>query len=321
MDIADRRQPQDGRYTVDHAGRSVDARVSAVPTIRGEKVVVRLLDHTSRVRTLEQLGMPPRYLRAFQRVVRAPHGFVIICGPTGSGKTTTLYGAMAERNIDCENLCSVEDPVEIRMPGIAQVQVNARAGVTFASAVRAFLRQDPDVIMVGEMRDEETAGVAATASLSGQLVLASLHANDAPKTVDRLLELGVSRRTVAAGLTAVVSQRLVRRLCVECRAPYEAGDALAQEFRLQKGALVHRASGCRACQGSGYRGRSAIFEYLFVDDAMRGLIAEGGSSVELCDTARTRGYEPMIADGLRLALLGQTSLEELRRVLFLETAA
>jgi type II secretory ATPase GspE/PulE/Tfp pilus assembly ATPase PilB-like protein len=321
MDIADRRQPQDGRYAIEHAGRSVDARVSSVPTIRGEKIVVRLLDRHSRVMTLEQLGMPERFLRSFQRIVRAPHGFVVVCGPTGSGKTTTLYAALAERDVDCENLCSVEDPVEVRMPGVAQVQINPRAGVTFSSALRAFLRQDPDVIMVGEMRDDETAGVAATASLSGQLVLASLHANDAPKTIDRLIELGVARHTIAAGLTAVVSQRLVRRLCMQCRKPYEAAEAIAREFALQKGALVYRASGCAACRGTGYRGRSALFEYLFIDDTMRAMIADGASSVELRDAAKKRGYEPMFADGLRLALLGQTSLEELRRVLFLEMAA
>jgi len=321
MDIADRRQPQDGRYAIEHAGRSLDARVSSMPTIRGEKLVVRLLDNHSRVPSFEQLGMHERHLGTFRRAVRAPHGFVVVCGPTGSGKTTTLYAAMNERSVDSENLCSVEDPVEVRMPGIAQVQVNARAGVTFASAVRAFLRQDPNVIMVGEMRDEETAGVAATASLSGQLVLTTVHANDAPKTVDRLVELGVARHTIAAGLTAVVSQRLVRRLCKTCRKPYEIDGGFAQEFGMQNGAIVYAPSGCVSCKGSGYMGRTAIFEYLFIDDALRSLIAAGASSVELHEKARKAGYEPMLADGLRLALLGQTSLEELRRVLSLEVAA
>jgi len=318
MDIADRRQPQDGRYAIDRRGNTVDARVSSMPTILGEKLVVRLLDHQARVPGLEHLGMPERYLQHFRRIVRAPHGFVVVCGPTGSGKTTTLYAAMAERNVDSQNLCSVEDPVEIRIPGIAQVQINPRAGVTFASALRAFLRQDPNVIMVGEMRDEETAAVAASAALSGQLVVTTLHANDAPKTIDRLVELGVSRHTIAAGLTVVLAQRLVRKLCLECRTPFEVTGSLAREFTLREGLVAHRPAGCSHCQGSGYNGRTAIFECLFIDDAVRALVATGASSVEISDMARERGYAPMIGDGLRRALLGDTSLDELRRVLLVE---
>lgn len=306
MDIADRRQPQDGRYAIECNGRCVDARVSSVPTIHGEKLVVRLLDHQARIPTLESLGMPDDVMRRFRRVVQAPHGFVVACGPTGSGKTTTLYAAMAERNVDSQNLCSVEDPVEVRIPGISQIQVNVRAGVTFASALRAFLRQDPNVIMVGEMRDEETAAVAASASLSGQLVLTTLHTNDAPRAIERLLELGVSRHTIAAGLSAIVAQRLVRRLCETCRVPVEGG---------------YGANGCIACGGSGYSGRVAVFECIFVDDAMRRLIADGASSVALADAARERGYEPMIVHGMRRIARGETTFEELRRVLVVDDAA
>jgi type IV pilus assembly protein PilB len=321
MDIADRRQPQDGRYSIEAGRKSIDARVSSVPTILGEKLVLRLLDHQARVPTLDHVGMPQEYRERFCRLIQAPHGFIVVCGPTGSGKTTTLYAAMAQRNVDSQNLCSVEDPVEVRIPGIAQVQVNPRAGVTFASALRAFLRQDPNVIMVGEMRDQETASVAASASLSGQLVLTTLHSNDAPKSIDRLIELGVSRHTIAAGLSALVAQRLVRRLCAHCRFLQPVDDFVAAEFCLPDGTPVYTAGGCTRCSGTGYVGRAALFECVFIDDMMRGLIANGGSSVALAVMARERGYRPMLAHGIRLALAGETSFEELRRVLAVEEAS
>jgi type IV pilus assembly protein PilB len=305
MDIADRRQPQDGRYAIERGGRCIDARVSSMPTILGEKLVVRLLDHQARIPTLASLGMPDSLLAPFRRAVHAPHGFVVACGPTGSGKTTTLYAAMAERNVESQNLCSIEDPVEVRIPGISQIQVNARAGVTFASALRAFLRQDPNVIMVGEMRDEETAAVAASASLSGQLVLTTLHSSDAPKAIERLVELGVSRHTLAAGLSAIVAQRLVRRLCAACRV-FENGG--------------YRAAGCAVCAGAGYSGRLALFECIPVNDALRRLIADGASGVALADAARECGYEPMLDDAVRRVASGETTLEEVRRVLAVDDA-
>jgi general secretion pathway protein E len=321
MDIADRRQPQDGRYALDINGQSFDARVSSMPTIAGEKIVIRLLDHHARIPSLAHLGMDSSTLERFRRVVHAPHGFVVVCGPTGSGKTTTLYAAMAERNTESQNLCSVEDPVEVRIPGVVQVQINTRAGVTFASALRAFLRQDPNVIMVGEMRDRETAGVAASASLSGQLVMTTLHSSDAPRALDRLVELGIERHTIAAGLSAVIAQRLVRTLCKRCKVLYTAGVASANEFGIAAGTPAYRAAGCNDCDGRGYAGRTALFEAIFIDDTMRALIAEGGSSVALRAIASTRGYEAMAAQGLRKALSGETSFEELRRVLFVEHAA
>jgi type IV pilus assembly protein PilB len=320
MDIADRRQPQDGRYAIDLHGQSFDARVSSMPTIAGEKLVVRLLDHHARVPTLGDLRMEHRHLERFRRVVHAPHGFIVVCGPTGSGKTTTLYAAMAERNLESQNLCSVEDPVEVRIPGIVQVQINPRAGVTFASALRAFLRQDPNVIMVGEMRDRETAAVAASASLSGQLVMTTLHSSDAPRALDRLIELGVERHTIAAGLSAVVAQRLIRTLCRRCKVPHRVEGATAADFGIATGTQTFRAGGCSECDGLGYTGRVALFEAVFIDDAMRTLIADGGSSVALRATASSCGYEPMAASGIRYALAGETSLEELRRVLLVDTA-
>jgi type II secretory ATPase GspE/PulE/Tfp pilus assembly ATPase PilB-like protein len=321
MDIADRRQPQDGRYAIEHGGRSIDARVNSMPTILGEKLVIRLLDHHAGIPTLESLGMPAEMLARFRNAIHAPHGFVVTCGPTGSGKTTTLYAAMAERNVDSQNLCSVEDPVEIRIPGIAQVQVNARAGVTFASALRAFLRQDPNVIMVGEMRDEETASVAASASLSGQLVFTTLHSNDAPKAIDRFIDLGVPRQTIAAGLSAIVAQRLVRKLCKHCRVAFDIPAPLLTEFGLPDGSRAYRANGCRACDNSGYAGRAAIFECVFIDDRMRHFIAERRPSIAIAELARRHGYETMVRHAIRRVVAGDTTFEELRRVLAVDGAA
>ena len=318
MDIADKRQPQDGRYSVDAIGRSIDARVSSMPTIDGEKLVIRLLDHQTRIPSLEHLGMPQSQLERYRRVVHAPHGFVVVCGPTGSGKTTTLYATLAERNLAAQSLCSVEDPVEIRITGVSQVQVNQRAGLTFASALRAFLRQDPNVIMVGEMRDAETANVAMSAALSGQLVLTTLHSTDAARTVDRLLELDVQRHSIAAALTAVVAQRLVRTLCFDCRVWQRVSDTNQAEFALAKDTYAYVATGCVKCSQSGYRGRTGIFELLYVDDRMRDAIASGAPSVTVATLAREAGYEGLLADGLRKALSGETSLDELRRVLALD---
>jgi type IV pilus assembly protein PilB len=315
MDIADRRQPQDGRYAIDGGEYSIDVRVSSMPTIDGEKLVVRLLDRCAHIPTLQSIGMPLDLLREFQKRILAPHGFVIICGPTGSGKTTTLYAAMAERNIDAQNLCSAEDPVEIYIPGVAQVQVNPRAGVTFASALRGFLRQDPNVIMIGEMRDEETAKVALSASLSGQLVLTSLHSNDAPRALERLGELGVTRHAVAAGLTAVISQRLVRKLCVHCRVPDRVEQQAAWEFGVEAGTPVYRSLGCAKCGGSGYFGRTAVFEGIFIDRKLRDLVTDGCSTAALVETARACGYEPLQVDGIRRVVTGETTFDELRRVL------
>lgn len=318
MDIADRRQPQDGRYAIDRNGRSVDARVSSMPTILGEKLVVRLLDHEMRVPSVDSLGMPARTLKDFLRAVHAPHGFVVVCGPTGSGKTTTLYAALRERDADSENLCSIEDPVEVRIPGVAQIQVNPRAGLTFGTALRSFLRQDPNVIMVGEMRDAETAAIAASASLSGQLVLTTLHSNDAPKAIDRLVELGVSNHTISAGLSAVIAQRLVRRLCEACREPFAVSAELARQFGVSSGMRAYKPAGCGACAGTGFSGRAAIFESLYVHDSLRRLIAQGASSVEIADAARSAGYESMLVHGVERVLAGETTFDELRRVLVVQ---
>ena len=299
MDIADRRAAQDGRYSVARPGGEVDARVNSIPTIAGEKIVVRFLQCQARLPRLEALGMPDDILQPYVAAVRAAHGFILVCGPTGSGKTTTLYASLAERNHAHDNLCSVEDPVEVRVPGVAQVQVNERAGVTFAAALRAFLRQDPNVVMIGEMRDAETARVAFSAALAGQLVLTTLHCQDAAHAVERLCELGVDRNAVAASISVIVAQRLVRVLCAGCRSYDRVSHA-------------YEAQGCDACQGSGYRGRTGLFEAAFVEDggcALAGFDgrASGGPTASAALRSFARHGAQLVADGITTAF-------EVRRV-------
>lgn len=313
LDIADRRQPQDGRYGVPFEGRSIDARVASLPTVDGEKLVVRLLDHYAAAPDLAGLGMAPELLERYRAAVSAPWGFVVVSGPTGSGKTTTLYASLAQLDAATRNVCAVEDPVEMRLRGVAQVQVNPRAGLTFPTVLRAFMRQDPNAIMVGEMRDAETAAVAVSAALAGQIVFTTLHANDAPRTVDRLVELGVARHSLAAALTAVVAQRLVRRLCERCRAREPIPPAVRRALGTERDAW-YAARGCRACAGSGYAGRTGVYELLAVDDAARDAIATGASSVQIAQLAARAGYEPMLADASAKLLAGVTSFAELCRV-------
>lgn len=311
MDIADRRQPQDGRLTIAVREIGVEARVCSIPTIHGEKLAVRVLDTHAHQPALDQLGMSPATIQRVRSSIHLPHGMVVVCGPTGSGKTTTLYAAIAERNAESQNVCSIEDPVELRIPGMTQVQVNAKAGITFSSALRAFLRQDPNVVMVGELRDGETAAVAAAASICGQLVMTSIHANDALTAIERLIELGAPRHTVSAGLMAVIAQRLVRRLCSRCRIPHSPEPAVCATFGLNDGTRVYRAQGCVDCDDQGYKGRTGIFETLLVSDDLRSKIA-CAAAMRLDDGA---SREPMMADGLAKVFAGETTLDELRRLL------
>lgn len=302
MDIADRRLPQDGRYTIERAGRTLDVRVASMPTIEGERLALRILDARAQIPSLEGLGMPSDMAHDFRRLVEAPSGFVVACGPTGSGKTTTLYAALAHRDAATANLCSVEDPVEARIAGVAQVQVNVRAGLDFPSVLRAFLRQDPNVIVVGEMRDAATAGVAVSAALCGQLVLTTLHSGDAPAAVDRLVELGISRRAVAGCVSGILSQRLLRQRCAQCKGDAEEARSAA-------------ARGCERCLGTGYWGRSGVFELLLFDDAVREAIAAGVPLWRIRELARGSGYRPMNVAANRLLERGETTREEVERVL------
>ena len=313
MDIADKRQPQDGRCTLEFDGRKIDARVSSMPTIDGEKLVVRLLDLHAQTCALSALGMPSDLLARYIELISLPWGFIVVTGPTGSGKTTTLYSSIAQLDRAAKNICTVEDPIEMRVAGVTQVGVNPRAGLTFASALRSFMRQDPNVIMVGEMRDAETAGVAISASLAGQLVFTTLHSNDGPRTIERLAELGVARQSLAAGLTAVLAQRLVRRLCDHCRVRCVMPADLRVQLQI---AQDHWwvAGGCRACAQSGYSGRLGVYELLPIDDAMRVAIGSGASSVALAAIGAQGGYRPMFEDGLSKVLDGDTSYAELVRI-------
>jgi type II secretory ATPase GspE/PulE/Tfp pilus assembly ATPase PilB-like protein len=313
MDIANRRLPQDGRYSVVVDGRRVDARVSSIPTIDGEKLVIRLLDHQVSLPRLDVLGMDPNALASYRRIAHAPWGFVVVSGPTGSGKTTTLYASIGELDRSARNVCTVEDPIEARMADTSQVQVNVRAGLTFPAALRSFVRQNPDVIMIGEMRDAETAAVGVSAALAGQTVFATVHSNDAPRTIDRLVELGVERHSLAAALTAVVAQRLVRKLCPACRqaGPVPADLRSAFSPPLAKWFV---ASACLVCDGTGYAGRTGVFEVLDIDDTIREAIAAGVSSATLAHVAAERGHRSLFSDAAAKIAAGTTSFSEVERV-------
>jgi general secretion pathway protein E len=291
LDVANRRIPQDGRYALVIDGRTVDARVASIPTVDGEKLAIRLLDCSDAPPRLDALGMQPATLTAYRRFAGAPSGFVVVAGPTGSGKTTTLYASLAELDRATRNVCTVEDPVETRLPFVTHVHVNPRAGLTFPAVLRAVVRQDPDVIMIGEIRDAETCAVGVAAALAGQTVFATVHSNDAARTIDRLVELGIARHSLAAALTAVVAQRLVRTLCGSCG-----------------------GTGCSACGGMRYRGRTGVFELLAVDDAIRDAIASGASSATIARIAAAAGARTLAADAAAKLAAGLTDRAEVLRV-------
>jgi general secretion pathway protein E len=300
LDIAEKRLPQDGRISLRIGGRAIDVRVSTLPSAHGERAVLRLLDKTESKFTLEALGMSGEVLAAFDRLVHQPHGIVLVTGPTGSGKTTTLYASLGRIDTSTTNILTVEDPIEYELPGIGQTQVNPKIDLTFAKALRAILRQDPDVIMIGEIRDFETAQIAIQASLTGHLVLATLHTNDAPSAVTRLIDMGVEPFLLSSSLLGVQAQRLVRKLCPACR---------------RQDAQGHwHPVGCPECSMSGYKGRTGVYELMVADDALRELIHNRAAESALFDAARDSGYRTMREDGERLVAEGITSLEELMRV-------
>jgi len=318
LDISVKRRPQDGRAALRVDGRELGLRVSTLPTENGEKVVVRVLDSRDAGRDLDDLGFDPALRARFLRLLERGHGVILVTGPTGSGKTTTLYAALGALDRERLNIVTLEDPVEYRLPGLTQVQVNPRAGLTFAAALRAVLRQDPDVVMVGEMRDRETVEVGMAAALTGHLVLSTLHTNDAPGAIARLAEMGAPAYLVAGGLIGVLAQRLARRLCTRCREPYDADPAALTELGLPpRPVRLHRARGCAHCDGTGYRGRVGIYELLVVDARVRELILARAGADLVRDAARAAGMETLAQDAWRKVRAGLTSLDGVRPLLTL----
>jgi general secretion pathway protein E len=316
LDIAERRAPQDGRIRVRLEERELDLRVSTVPTLYGESVVLRLLERGGRPVALDELGMAPESLTRFQDLAKRPHGVLLATGPTGSGKTTTLYSALALRQWDAEKIITVEDPVEYHLEGVTQVPVHTKTGMTFASALRSLLRQDPDVLMVGEMRDAETAAIAIQAAMTGHLVFSTLHTNDAVSAIVRLVDLKVESFMVAGALEGVLAQRLVRKICPDCRERYTPDpQAVALLAQHPVGTIaLHRGRGCPTCRLTGYRGRTGIFELLTVTDEIKHGLAGRQSIVALRDLAREQGMRTLREDGWAKVQAGITTVEEVLRV-------
>ncbi len=313
LNIAEKRLPQDGRIRIKIAGKDVDLRLSTVPTAHGERIVLRLLDKSAVVLDLSNLGFDAGMLKKMEELISKPYGIILVTGPTGSGKTTSLYAALSKINREDINIITVEDPIEYQLPGIGQIQVNEKIGLTFANGLRSILRQDPDVILIGEIRDRETAEIAVQASLTGHLVLSSIHTNDSCSSVSRLVDMGVEPFLVSTSLIGIVAQRLVRRVCPNCREPHQATAEQLSRLGIEKipsKATVYRAKGCEQCFHTGYTGRVGIYELLPIDEDLRALILKHPDAVTLRRNAIARGFKPMRYDGLRKILQGVTTIEE-----------
>ncbi|HEB72366.1 MAG TPA: type II secretion system protein GspE [Nitrospirae bacterium] len=319
LDIAEKRLPQDGRIRIVIAGNEVDIRVSVIPTSHGERVVMRLLDKAGMLLNLTSIGFNQDTLEVIEKLIHLPHGIILISGPTGSGKTTTLYAALSRINSADKNIITVEDPIEYQLSGIGQMPVNTKVGLTFATGLRSILRQDPDVIMVGEIRDLETAEIAVQASLTGHLVFSTIHTNDSAGAVTRLVEMGIEPFLISSSLVGVLAQRLVRVLCKDCRKPYEPNHEQLSGLGVDPSSipsdtLFYKAQGCSKCRDSGYRGRTGIYELLVIDDDTRALIAKKADSTMIRKTAQKRGFTGMRENGFDTMIRGVTSLEEVARV-------
>ena len=314
LDIAEKRLPQDGRIALRIAGRAVDVRVSTLPTGHGERVVLRLLDKSAGRLELEKLGMRPETLASLQHLLQQPHGILLVTGPTGSGKTTTLYAALSRMDSATTNIMTVEDPIEYDLDGVGQTQINARIEMSFARALRAILRQDPDVIMIGEIRDRETAQIAVQASLTGHLVLATLHTNDAPSAITRLVDMGIEPFLLASSMLGVLAQRLARTLCPACKTPYASDAGEMDALGVDRPVTLYRAVGCPDCNHSGYRGRAGLYELLTVDESLRALVHQGGNEQQLRAQAVEHGMTLLRTDGIARVLAGETTLDEILRV-------
>lgn len=317
LNIAEKRLPQDGRIRIKIAGKDIDLRLSTIPTAHGERIVLRLLDKSANLLDLKALGFEGRMLKMIHEQIVRPYGILLVTGPTGSGKTTTLYACLSEINTEDKNIITVEDPIEYQVPGIGQIQTNDKIGLSFASGLRSILRQDPDIILIGEIRDKETAEIAVQASLTGHLVLSSIHTNDATSCIARLVDMGIEPFLVASSLCGILAQRLVRRLCPDCK---ERIDPTSEELEriglsnLPQGATLYRAKSCDKCHHTGYIGRMGIFEMLPIDENLRTVILKNSDSVSIKKAAVAQGFQPMRMDGIRKVLKGLTTIEEVLAV-------
>jgi len=313
LDIAKKRIPQDGRFSLNLGARAIDVRVSTLPSRFGERVVMRLLNKEQALLSVSELGMTADMTAAFAKALSAPNGIILVSGPTGSGKTTTLYAGLTTLNDTARNILTVEDPIEYALEGIGQTQVNNKVGMTFAAGLRAILRQDPDVVMVGEIRDPETAEIAVQASLTGHLVLSTVHTNSAVAAITRLRDMGVERFLLASTVTAIVAQRLVRRLCNDCKAPYEPDAATLKVLGLKSGKMFYKPTGCEACNQIGYTGRVGLYEMVVMDDELRAMIHDAAREQDM-EAYAFQNSDTLLQSGARLVAGGIASAEEVLRV-------
>ncbi len=314
LDISEKRIPQDGRTQLSISGKNIDVRVSILPTYHGERVVMRILAQSEHIPTLESLGFSEDITKDLYRLLTHAHGMILVTGPTGSGKSTTLHACLQHVASPDKNIITVEDPVEYNADNIAQIQVNVKTGLTFAAGLRSILRQDPDIIMVGEIRDSETADIALRSALTGHLLLSTLHTNDATSAISRLMDMGIENFLISATLLGVLAQRLARKLCSECKAPVSLAPATMEELRLPRDHTFYKAVGCKACDFTGYRGRQAIGELFVIDDEVKEMMKDGLNDFQIREAMKKRGMKT-IADRLReLLIAGETSYEEALRV-------
>ncbi len=322
MNIAERRLPQDGRFKIKTSGKDIDVRVSSIPTIYGEKIVLRILDTSSASHEVEKLGFEPQMLKEFKDIIAQPHGIIIVTGPTGSGKSTTLYSALNYLKDPTKNITTVEDPVEYRLAGINQIQIKHEINLDFAICLRAILRQDPDIILVGEIRDKETVEIAIKASLTGHLVLSTFHTNDAPSAISRLLYMGIEPYLLASSLNLIIAQRLVRKICDKCKEPVKLSEEVIKRLNIDlnknKNPVFYQGKGCNSCSDTGYSGRLPIFEFLVLDTDMRDKLIVRATESEIRKLARDKGYGGLVDSGVSKMLQGLTTAEEVLRVTFTE---
>lgn len=316
MDIAEKRIPQDGRVEMELDSKIIDMRISSLPTVHGEKIVIRLLDRNAEVMTKEQLGFTQENIRVFDRIIKSPHGIILVTGPTGSGKTTTLYAALSELNTIDKNIITVEDPVEYRLEGINQSQVNVKAGLTFASGLRSILRQDPDIIMVGEIRDPETAQIAVRAAITGHLVLSTVHTNDTASTIARLVDMGIEPYLLSSSLVGIIAQRLVRKICTNCKVPYAANRLEADALGINEGETLYRGEGCNLCNKTGHNGRMAIHELMPITKKMREAIELRHTTDIIRETAIEQGMTTLRDNCVKLARQGIITTDEVFRLTY-----